>query len=110
MRTLIRKSLKVVHTDRFASATEMADALGKVQIVNDWETKVSSTGEMRWRSRRGSKPDLVVDLLNRSGKWDVGIHGDGNGTSRKRSSNDWRTGLSLSDALSHLKAWFASQE
>jgi eukaryotic-like serine/threonine-protein kinase len=44
LRTVIRKALEIDPVDRYSSAADMADALGKVRIPLDWDVTSSPAG------------------------------------------------------------------
>lgn len=108
IRTLVRKALCVNPADRFQTATEMADALSRVNVTLDWSTEPLPLGGFGWRALRFGQCDLVVELTNRGGTWAVETFTEKNGEPRraKGKSENWRTGLSFKDACAHLKDVF----
>jgi eukaryotic-like serine/threonine-protein kinase len=108
LRTLVRKALRINPTDRFQAATDMADALSRVELVLDWSVEPLPLGGFRWRALRLGQCDLVVELADQSGTWTVETFSERNGQPRraKGKNENWRTGLSLDDAYSHLEDVF----
>jgi serine/threonine protein kinase len=108
LRTLVRKALLVDPTQRFRTATEMADALATVSISLDWSIEPISSGELGWRAKRAEKPDLVVELTEDGAEWTVETFTESEGEPRRakdRAAN-WRKGLSRGDAFVHLEKVF----
>jgi eukaryotic-like serine/threonine-protein kinase len=108
MRTLVRKALRINPADRFQTATEMADALSRIPLTLDWSVEPLPLGGFRWRALRDAQCDLVVELADQGGTWDVETftHRKGEPRRAKGKSENWRSGLSLSDAHAHLKDVF----
>ncbi len=108
IRTLVRKALRTNPAERFQTATEMADALGRASLVLDWSVEHLMGGGFCWRASRLGHPDLVVELVNRAGPWDVQTFTERIGEPRraKGQSENWRSGLSFGDANAHLKGVF----
>jgi serine/threonine protein kinase len=108
IRTLVRKALRVDPADRFQTATEMADAFSRVGLVLDWSAEPLPLGGFRWRTVRGDHADLVVELINRNMAWDVETCTEQPGCSKraKDRAENWRCGLNLEEAHSHLEDVF----
>ena len=108
VRTLVRKALRVNPTDRFQSATEMADALTRVNLPLDWSVTAHPSGGFRWRAVRPGQCDLVVELVNNAGNCDIKTFTELVAEPRRAKcrKENWRAGLSLSDAHAHLKDVF----
>lgn len=106
LRTVIRKALNVDPAERFQSAFELADALGKVSPANNWETAISPTSDIQWKSRRDGKPSLVVRLTKTDRRWGVEIYGESGGVLRKRQGDQWQSGLTRPQANDFLKRLF----
>jgi eukaryotic-like serine/threonine-protein kinase len=108
LRTLIRKALRVNPDDRFQTATEMADDLSRVDVVLDWSVEPVLLGGFRWRALRLGQCDLVVELKNAAGAWEVETFTEKKGEPRrsKGKKENWRSGLSLDDAYAHLEEVF----
>jgi serine/threonine protein kinase len=108
LRTLVRKALRVSPADRFQTATDMADALSRVDLMLDWSVSTRPSGGFNWRTLRPGQCDLIVELIKSGGTWDVETFTETRGEPRraKCKKENWRTGLSLSDAYVHLKDVF----
>lgn len=108
LRTLVRKALRVNPSDRFQAATEMADALSRVKLILDWSVEPIASGGFRWRAIRPGQCDLLVEMTNRNGAWDVTsfTQRTGEPMRAKRRKENWRRGLSLDDAYAHLNDVF----
>jgi serine/threonine protein kinase len=108
IRTIVRKALKPNPADRFQTATEMADVLSRVNVTLDWSVEPLTAGGFCWRAKRPAQCDLVVELNNSKTGWDTRTFTEQKAKSRraKDKPNNWRTGLSLDDALAHLEKVF----
>ena len=108
LRTLVRKAIRVNPADRFQTATEMADALTRVDLMFDWSVINLRSGGFHWRALRPGQCDLIVELIESGGTWDVETFTETKGEPRraKCKKDNWRTGLSLNDAYAHLKDVF----
>jgi serine/threonine protein kinase len=108
LRTLVRKALRVQPTERFQTATEMADALSRVSLVLDWSIEPILLGGFRWRASRLGHCDLLVELTDRGGTWDIETFTQKPGQARraKCKNQNWKNGLSLDDAYAHLEDVF----
>jgi serine/threonine protein kinase len=108
IRTLVRKALQVSPTDRFQTATEMADALGRVDLQLDWATEPLLLGGFRWRALRPDQCDLVVELTAQGSWWDVRTFTERENEPKraKEKKENWRSGLNQVDAYAHLKDVF----
>jgi serine/threonine protein kinase len=108
IRTLVRKALRVSPTDRFQTATDMADALSRVDLALDWSVEPLPIGGSRWRALRAGQCDLVIELADKSGTWSVETFTERTGEPRraKEKTEYWRSGLSFDDAYAHLKDVF----
>jgi serine/threonine protein kinase len=108
MKTLIRKALQVVPTDRFHSASEFANSLGRMGVSLDWNTTSLGAGAYRWRAKRPGKSDLEVELLKNSSGWVSMVWTLEGQVKRRRNPADyWKTKLNYRDALKHLTAVFS---
>src|SRR5712664_19291 len=108
MKTLIRKALQVVPTDRFHSASEFANSLGRIRVPLDWNTTSLGVGAYRWRAKRPGKSDLEVELLKNSSGWSAMVWTLEGQVKRRRNASDyWKTKLNYQDALKHLTAVFS---
>jgi serine/threonine protein kinase len=108
LRTLVRKALNVNPADRFQSATEMADALSRVNLTLDWSVTPHPTGGFFWQAVRPGQCDLVVELIKNGTTLDVKTFTEKKGEPRraKCKKENWREALSLRDAYAHLKDVF----
>jgi serine/threonine protein kinase len=108
IRTLVRKALRVDPAERFQTATELADVLGRVDLMLDWSVEPLPSGGFHWRALRPGQCDLVVELTTNGGTWGVETFTEKPGESRraKGKSENWRSGLTLVDAYAHLKDVF----
>jgi len=107
LRTVIRKAMAVNPSDRYQSAVEFAEELGRVEFTRDWEVRTFSDGEVSWRSEHLSVATLVVDLKHAGGRrWNVEIFSDNSGRRRYRTA-DWRANVTLTEANRYLKSLFA---
>ena len=108
IRTFVRKALRVNPADRFQTATEMADALSRVDPALDWSVEPLLLDGFRWRASRPGQCDLVVELSDQGGTWAVETFTERTGEPRraKCKTENWRRGLSLDDAYEHLKDVF----
>jgi serine/threonine protein kinase len=62
LRTVLRKALRIYPTERYHSATDMSDALAKVEVVLDWKVTMGANGALAWRATRTDRPELLVEL------------------------------------------------
>jgi serine/threonine protein kinase len=108
IRTLIRKALRVNPSDRFQTATEMADDLSRVDISLDWSIEPLLLGGFRWKASRPGHCDLIVELTEQGGTYDVATFTQkpGGAKRRKEEKETWRSGLILGDAYAHLEDVF----
>ena len=108
MRTLVKKALRVDPSERFQTATQMADALGRVDGGLDWATEPLGAGALRWKASREGLCDLVVELTPEAGAWEVRTFTEKSGEPRRAKDKDtfWRRGLSRADAFQHLQTVF----
>ena len=108
LRTVIRRSLKVKPEDRYQSAVEFADDIGKVACPIDWRTKIGPQGEFRWRADREGQPALLVSALPANGKWNVEVYTEGGRAGRRAKGKAvfWAKGLAWKKAVTHLTEVF----
>ncbi len=109
LRTIIRKAMRTDPTDRFRSAIDFADALGRVSPGLDWQIDVLGGDSYRWRAIRPGKPGLEVELIADSNStWQAKVW-----TTRltdrraKRPSEFWASNLNYADACKHLTDVFS---
>lgn len=108
LRTLVRKALRVDPAERYQTATEMADEIGRFNLGLDWSTEPLASDSFRWRATRPAHCDLVVELIRHSATWSVETFTESKSEPRrgKERKENWRKGLSLDDAYAHLKNVF----
>lgn len=108
LRSLVRKALRTDPAARFQTATEMADAFGRVRLALDWDVELVVAGGCRWKASRLGHADLIVELSSKAGGWVVETFTEKTGEPRraKGRAENWRAGLSLRDAHAHLKRVF----
>lgn len=104
LRTLVRKALRVNPADRFQTATEMADALSRVDLKIDWSVSQHPSGGLVWRAVRPGQCDLVVELIDNGGTWTTRTFTEASGKPRraKCKKENWKNALTLSDGYAHL--------
>lgn len=107
LRRVIRKALNVDPKDRFQSATEFADELGRVAPAVDWRCTLGAAGAATWKADRGSQPALIVELVPAGvATVDVQLFTDGATRRAKDKGAAWRSGLTADDAARHLRDLF----
>jgi eukaryotic-like serine/threonine-protein kinase len=108
LRTIIRKALRVDPSERYQSATEFADHLGKVACELDWSTTVHPTGCLEWRAQRQDQPALIVVAEANHGAWSVKTYTDGPKGARRAKglSVFWRDLPNWKEASAHLSQVF----
>jgi len=109
LRTIIRKALKTNPVERYRSASEMSDALAKVEISLDWSIQVLPTGRTVWQAMRLGKPDILVELVAcEGGCWSTEVYTSRNHARRAKEPTRYhRKGLTKVEADEHLKMVFA---
>lgn len=110
LRRVIRKALQVDPGDRFRTAIELADALGKISVTHDWKTTLCPNDEITWESSRASKPNIVIKLVRSSRAWATEIYSRNAGALRRRTVDKWRNQLTRTQALEYLKQLFEELE
>ena len=108
IRTLVRKALRLDPKDRFQSATEMADTLGRADLPLDWAVEPLLAGGFRWKALRLGQCNLIVELTNLGTTWTVESYTEGEGgvSRAKGKKQNWRSGLRVGDAYAHLEEVF----
>jgi len=109
LRSAIRKALSVVPGDRFSSATELGQELGRINPANDWSVGASANGDMIWLSTPNGCAQLEVAVKKSGNKFSVTVH-TRNGSSLRKKGKDtlWGNFPTLVRALKHLKWVFES--
>lgn len=111
LRTAIRKALRVDPADRYSSAADMNDALGRIQIVHDWRVSFTGPTETRWRAEREGRSALVITQQGNGLNWDVKIQTERPGEKpRSKDCGRWAKGQSRAQSDEFLKDLFAELE
>lgn len=112
LRTLIRKALRPKPEQRFGTATEFADALGRIDVSLDWETTIGGAGEIIWRARRTLHPDILILLEPDGGSWQVKAYTEKAQNPRRALGRRvyWRAGMQRADAFAFLEDVFRAVE
>jgi serine/threonine protein kinase len=107
LRTAIRRALRVDPQERYQSAMEFADALGKVELNLDWTTTVSPN-DRTWSVKRPDQPDLTVRAVQGTNGLAVEVYTASPGQARRAKGKSvfWRTGLTPKDGEAHLTQVF----
>jgi len=106
LRTVIRRALRVKPEERFQSAVEFSDALGRVPCELDWRTTVEADG-YTWQCHRESQPGLLVRAILTGHQWRVEVLTVSAGVLRaKGRSVFWKSRLSWKDVVTHLDEVF----
>ena len=110
IRKVIRKALRTTPSDRYGSAAEMADAISRIQIRNDWII-ASTAMEATWTSHRDQRPDLIVKQKKAGSGWNIELYTQQSGSKlRAKDIAKWKSGQSLKDSNDYLKTLFADLE
>jgi len=109
IRTIIRKATRVLPAERFHSASDLAEALGRVSPLLDWVTSSMGGGSLQWRAVRPSYADIEVNLLpHGSGEWKTEVWTVNAAEHRRKGLSDyWAKGLTHQAAFEHLTEVFA---
>ena len=106
LRTVIRRALSVVPTDRYASPEEFQNAL--TFGGHDWMTAIDpASGEIEWRAHPQAKAEIIVRLTRKSDRWGVSLY-KGSPKRRRYRTQDWRENLTRLQATRHLSSVFRS--
>ena len=105
IRSIIRKSLKAEPSQRYQSATEFSQAIGRVPRTMDWMTYPDPNGNITWKAQRAGKCDLEVNLLGSGSTWSVAVWTVNGGVKRAKNVLG-ASGLSYDDAMAHLNDVF----
>lgn len=108
IRTVIRKAMRVLPAERFHSALDLAEVLGRVSPSINWVTSSRSGGAFQWTAARPPAADLEVNLLpDGSDKWQTEVWTINAGERRRRGVSDyWAKALTRQRAFDHLTAVF----
>lgn len=113
LRRVIRRALRVDPAERYHSATEFQDALGRVEIPVDWVPQQLPSGGMVWTADRPALVTLEVrQRSNGSGRhWDVEVFTRSSAGLRRKGTDDlWASGLTRSERDRHLRQVFSALE
>lgn len=108
LRRIIKKALSIDPANRYQSATEFADALGKVEVNVDWSVSYPN-GELHWQATRDGQPDWLVCLISAAaGDYRVEVYTvNALGARRAKGRADlWRSQLTFDEAELHLSGIF----
>lgn len=111
IRRVIRKALRVDPSNRYHSAFEFQDALGRVSVPHDWTTELQAAGEVIWRCSRAGMAGLEVRQVNgsRPGRWNVEVYTTRDSGARRRGVSDlWGRDLRGVALDRHLRAVFTA--
>lgn len=107
LKRVIRKALRIDPAERYSSATEMAQALGRVTLMLDWTISALPNGGTEWRAPRRDQPDLVVQLHQDRGTLRVEAYTVRGGNRRAKRPHDFCRQFSRpQDAIKHLSTVF----
>jgi len=108
IRTILRKAMRVNPAERYRSAVDFGAVFGRVPLALDWATQALSNGNYVWRATRSGRPDLEVSLCQAtSGTWKTEVWTVRTQERRKKNlRQDWRNGLTYTEALKHLTEVF----
>jgi serine/threonine protein kinase len=106
LRRLIRKAMKVNPTDRFDSATSIADALGRISVQRDWSVQIAPSGAMTWTS--GGTTPIIVGLNPVKNGWSAETYTNKGCLRAKCRGLLWKVCQTRMEALDHLK-WVFEQ-
>jgi serine/threonine protein kinase len=103
IRTVIRRALRVTPEDRFQSASEFAQALGRIDVEVDWKTTLVPGGGYIWRAPQDDRAERVVELLpDGTGRWNVDCWTQGTSRRALRPHEFRRRTLSSPAAMLHV--------
>ena len=108
VRTIIRKAMRILPSERYHSASDLSYALGKVQPQLNWMTSALPGGAYQWRASRPDHASLEVNLLTDGGAtWKTEVWTNNNGEMRKRGVSDyWTKEQTHQAAIDHLTEVF----
>lgn len=111
MRAVLTKAMSVEPSQRFHSASQFMQALGK-PIGLDWHVVIRPGGEIDWSVNRRKKPCLLVQLRGAAKNWNVEVYTTQNGGALRAKDRNviWRSHLKRKEAIKYLRAMFHSLE
>ncbi len=108
LKTVIRKALRIEPSERYHSASAMADALAKIELPLNWEMRLNADNSTTWTAEGRDRADLLVQLTPNGQKWDVECWTVTTAGRRAKGRQDiWRKGINDPDAHRHLTEVFA---
>ncbi len=109
LRRVLRKALSPNPVDRYQSASDFADALGRADIALDWHARSLAGGRLEWEAQRAGRPKVIVALIPAGGsRCDVEFHTEGATKRCHKQDCLWKRGVTRVQAFAHLKSFFAS--
>lgn len=106
LRRVVRKALRKNPRERFQSATEFADALGRIAIDLDWQCSLQDPSKRSWYAARENQSNLVVVETRVAGRINVEVYTDGPQRRAKGRQDLWKRGLNEPDSNKHLETVF----
>jgi serine/threonine protein kinase len=107
LRSAIRKALNVTPGDRFTSAAEFGQELGRIDVSNDWQIQLFPNGDANWSCTPLGCAQLEVSLRSSGKNFAVSVHKRRGSSARKHSEGAlWGDFPNRKAALKHLKTVF----
>jgi serine/threonine protein kinase len=108
IRRVIRRALQVDPHERFRSAVDFQDSLGRVALPWDWSTEFRPDGEITWRADGKGACAYEVQLLRHGTRhWRTDVHtNSGPGGRRRAQSSSWVTNATAAEADRSLRSLF----
>jgi serine/threonine protein kinase len=103
LRRVIRKALRVNPLERYQTATEMSEAIGRIAIDVDWDVAQDAAGTT-WTAKRDQQPDLVVRMARAGAGWSVRASTQGATLRAKDPKKNNLDGATEAAAVKHLHA------
>lgn len=101
LRRVIRKALKVDPSERYQTAAEMSEAIGRIAIDIDWDVALDASGTT-WTAKRNPQPDLVVRMERGRAQWSVRAFTEGTTRRARDPKKNNLDGASEAEAVKHL--------
>jgi hypothetical protein len=106
IRTILRTGMSVDGEDRFRTAQEFANELGKIRTAHNWCVTGDINGSMEWRAQRPKRSELIVRRCPAGSVWNVELWQKGSSGERRTSRNAWRKCSSQKECDAYLKSLF----
>jgi len=107
LRTAIRKAMNVTPGDRFTSAAEFGQELGRIDVPKDWRVGLFSNGDSEWSCTPVGCAQFVVALKGIGKDFTVTVHKRKGAALRKSGEATlWGRFPDKKSALKHLKGVF----